>query len=112
MWTTLSPSSDSGAAIRNRRSKATHRRLHRIRLMEHTPQPTAPHAPTRRGFLFWITAALGAVAAAMFAVPFVGYLLGVRPRKTEWVPIGEAESFPAGETRMVTFDNPLKAPWD
>jgi Rieske Fe-S protein len=52
------------------------------------------------------------VAAVVFAIPFVGYLLGVRPRKTEWVPLGEAESYPTGETRMVTFDNPLRAPWD
>ena len=80
--------------------------------MEHMPNATAPQATTRRGFLFWVTAALGAVAAVVFAIPFVGYLLGVRARKIAWIGLGDAESFPAGETRMVTFDNPLSAPWD
>lgn len=80
--------------------------------MERTSNSTTPHATTRRGFMYWVTAALGAVAAAVFAIPFVGYLVGVRARKVEWVRLGEAETFPTGETRMVTFDNPLKAPWD
>jgi Rieske Fe-S protein len=83
-----------------------------MNLMDSTPNSTTPQATTRRGFLYWITAALGAVAAVVFVIPFMGYLLGVRARKVAWVSLGEADHFPVGDTRMVTFDNPLKAPWD
>jgi len=69
-------------------------------------------APGRRTFLQWLTYLLGAAAAAVFGVPFVGYLLDSEKRKIDWVDLGPAEKFPVNETRTATFDNPLRTPWD
>jgi len=56
---------------------------------------------------------MGAVAAALVAIPFVGYLLGaLRMHKVVWVPLGPASDFPLDETRLATFENPLGQPWD
>ena len=75
----------------------------------------APEAstPGRRSFLQWSTYATGAVAAAVFAVPFVGYLLGpLRKYQVRWVKLGPPSKFPPNETRLETFQNPLEEPWD
>jgi Rieske Fe-S protein len=45
-------------------------------------------------------------------VPFVGYLLGMRKKRLQWVPLGPVDSFALDETRLVTFVNPLRQPWD
>jgi Rieske Fe-S protein len=66
----------------------------------------------RRPFFRWLTYGLGAVAAAFVGVPFIGYVLGRAKRKAEPVNLGPVSSFPRGETRLVTFDNPLRQPWD
>ena len=68
--------------------------------------------PRRRNFFRWATYALGAAASAVVALPFVGYLLGARKRPDEWVDLGRIEEFVKGETRLVTFDNPIRQPWD
>ena len=82
--------------------------------MEHpsgqTPAPAEP-LPVRRPFFRWLTYGLGAVATALVGVPFVGYLVGARQRAVQWVPLGPARKFPPGETRLVTFDNPIRQPW-
>ena len=41
-----------------------------------------------------------------------GYFVRIRPRRIDWVNLGPVEGFIVGETRMVTFDNPLRQPWD
>lgn len=66
----------------------------------------------RRSFLQWLTYALGGVAAAVFAVPVVGYFLGTEKRWVEWVKLGPIAKFPLNETRTITFDNPLRTAWD
>jgi Rieske Fe-S protein len=68
--------------------------------------------PGRRTFLQWLTYALGAGAATVIGLPFVGYLLGTEKRKIDWVPLGPVNKFPLNETRVVTFDNPLRTRWD
>jgi len=76
-----------------------------------TSQP--PAAPTRRSFFWWLTAGLSAVAAAVVGIPFVGYLIGARKRRTDlWVKLGPVSEFPVEETRLKTFENPLRQPWD
>jgi Rieske Fe-S protein len=83
--------------------------------MEPTPDPTpaSPEPrPGRRSLLRWLTYAVGAVAGAVAGVPIVGYLLGTRRHPTIWVDLGPAAGFRVGETRLVTFDNPLRQPWD
>jgi Rieske Fe-S protein len=71
--------------------------------------------PVRRTFLQWLTFAIGGVAAGLAGVPIVGFFFRTpQPDKNDkkWVQLGPITSFPKGETRMVTFDNPLRQPWD
>ena len=77
-------------------------------------QPALPAAPlpVRRTFLRWMTYGLGALATAAVGIPFVGFLFGARKAPVEWMPLGPVTDFPLGETRMVTFDNPIRSPWD
>jgi menaquinol-cytochrome c reductase iron-sulfur subunit len=76
-----------------------------------TPSPGMP-LPARRKFLRRVTAILGALAALVAGVPVIGYFLGQRKQSVHWVPMGSVGSFPREETRKVTFDNPLRQPWD
>src|SRR5690606_32993640 len=66
-----------------------------------------------RTFLMLVTGMLGAVAAAVVAIPGVGYISGAfrRPEK-EWVPLGPVRNFPLNESKLTQFDNPLAQPWD
>jgi Rieske Fe-S protein len=68
--------------------------------------------PGRRTFFGWLTYACGAIAAALLGVPLVKFFVGVRRPKTPWVGLGAVDAFPLGETHLVTFDNPLRQPWD
>ena len=74
---------------------------------------TAPQASVgRRTFFQWLTYGLSFTAAAVLSFPLLGYFLGVRKRDVLWVPLGEVGRFPVNETRLHTFDNPLRQPWD
>jgi Rieske Fe-S protein len=82
-----------------------------------SPGPT--ETLSRRTFsqriLLWTTAVAGAVATLALAIPFVAYLLGaVRRDRVRWVNLGpiSEEKFPKGQTRLVTFQNPLGQSWD
>ena len=83
--------------------------------MASTSDPTAQQAeplPGRRTFFSLLTYSLGAVAAALAGIPFVGYLFGARQAPVDWVPLGPVADFPPNQTRLVTFDNPIREPWD
>ena len=72
-----------------------------------------PMKPTRRSFFEWITYATGAAAAAVTALPIIGYLAGaVRKSPIDWVNLGDVSQFPLNETRLANFDSPLRQPWD
>jgi Rieske Fe-S protein len=73
---------------------------------------TAETVPARRGFFRRVTYGVGAVATAVVGIPLVGYLLGVRKRPVAWVSLGPVGGFAPGETRLVTFENPIRQPWD
>jgi len=78
-----------------------------------SPRSATPGVSGRRGFLKWMTFATGAVAAALVAIPFVGYLLGaLRKHRVQWVSLGSPSKFPVNETRLETFENRLGEPWD
>jgi Rieske Fe-S protein len=67
----------------------------------------------RRTFLKVVTGLLGGVAAAMVAIPGLGYLAAAFRRPTKKpVLLGPVKSFPLNETRLVTFNNPLAQEWD
>jgi menaquinol-cytochrome c reductase iron-sulfur subunit len=54
--------------------------------------------------------ALNAVAAVLVGIPVLGYLLGPvrRGAAQSWIQLGPIESFPAGETRLATYENPFR----
>jgi menaquinol-cytochrome c reductase iron-sulfur subunit len=83
--------------------------------MQVDPDPSAAPATAqygRRTFFQWLTYALGALAAGLVAVPFVGFVFKTRKWPVDWVTLGPVASFPVDETRMVTFDNPIRQPGD
>jgi Rieske Fe-S protein len=77
---------------------------------------SSPHTPAeepaRRPFFRLLTLITGTVAAIAAGIPVLGYLLVPKPKETIWVSLGPSADFPEGETRLVTFDNPLRQPWD
>jgi len=70
--------------------------------------------PSRRNFLITLGIALNAIAAAVLALPLVGYLAGaLRTRKEQaWITLGPVNDFPIGQTRLATYENPFTVPWD
>jgi Rieske Fe-S protein len=73
----------------------------------------ANNLPGRRSFLRWWTYGVGAMAAAIVAVPIVGYIFGAtRKPRAQPVRLGSIDQFPPNQTRLVTFDNKLGQPWD
>ncbi|QDU28228.1 Cytochrome b6-f complex iron-sulfur subunit [Anatilimnocola aggregata] len=80
--------------------------------MQTEPTPPLDLLPGRRTFFGWFTYALGAIAAFVLGLPLAQYFLGTNKSQLAWVKLGDVDSFPTGETRMVTFDNPIRQPWD
>jgi Rieske Fe-S protein len=67
---------------------------------------------TRRSMLFKLGVLFNGLVAAALAVPIVRYLVGpaVQQRKTgyeSWVLLGPLQQFPAGQTRLAKFRNPI-----
>jgi Rieske Fe-S protein len=63
-------------------------------------------------FISWLAYGLSAIAAAAVSIPFIGYLFGARRAPDDvWVPLGPLQNFPENQTRLVTFDNPIRQPW-
>lgn len=75
---------------------------------------TAASPPTRRSFLFRFGVALNVLAAALVGLPVLGYLLGPLRRRAAqaWIHLGPVQGFPEGETRLATYVNPFRVPWD
>jgi len=76
-----------------------------------------PKQVSRRSMLMALGIGINAVAAALFAVPVIGYIFAPARRKEmsadlAWVSLGELAQFPEGETRLATYRNPLVRPWD
>ena len=74
--------------------------------------PLGESLPERRTLFRWLTYGLGAIAAAGVSIPFIGYLFGARKAPVDWVMLGLVEDFPENQTRLVTFDSPIRRPWD
>jgi menaquinol-cytochrome c reductase iron-sulfur subunit len=76
-------------------------------------QPVPPRRTFFERFGLLLTGVLGTLAVLFLAIPLVGYLLGpVRRKSAPWVSLGPLDQFPAGQTRLATFDNPLRLRWD
>ena len=67
---------------------------------------------SRREMFLKIAMVFNGLVGALLAVPVVGYLLApvTRGRKSgyeSWISLGSINQFPAGETRMATYRNPV-----
>ena len=74
-----------------------------------------PAIVSRRWLLLKAGIALNGLVGLALAVPIVRYLLApVRKDDSykSWISLGAADSFPVGETRLVSFKNPWTQPWD
>jgi len=69
--------------------------------------------PGRRRFLARLSLAVGSLIAIMAGLPVIGYILIPVSRKIhrQWVPVGPADRFTAGNTVLVSFENPSARPW-
>lgn len=75
-------------------------------------QPAQVHEHERRTFLQWISYGLLTVAGMLVAVPFIGFIFGARKRDVQWIKLGPTGDFAQGETRLKTFENLIREPWD
>lgn len=76
---------------------------------------TIPERFHRRRLLVRLGLLFNGALALLLAFPFVRYLASpvLRARKDiGWVSLGSLERFPAGETRLATFRNPVVGPSD
>jgi len=72
---------------------------------------------SRRGLFMKLGILFNGLVAAVLAVPIGRFLLSsiTRGRANgflSWVPLGNVNQFPEGETRLATFRNPLVMPTD
>jgi Rieske Fe-S protein len=77
----------------------------------------AARPPSRRGALLRLGLALNSIAAILIAAPLIRYLVTpgrkkVRHADHAWVTLGVVTQFPEGETRLATYRNPFRRPWD
>ncbi len=70
-------------------------------------------APDRRRFLARLGVAAGSLIAFMMGLPVISYILLPVSRKMirQWVSVGPADKFTAGDTILVSFQNPSATPW-
>ena len=70
---------------------------------------------SRRWLLVKIGVLFNAIVGVAIAIPIVKYLLSPIARDrtyNSWVSLGGVDKFPVGETRLATFTNPSRQPWD
>jgi menaquinol-cytochrome c reductase iron-sulfur subunit len=78
---------------------------------------TAPPGVSRRAMLVKLGTLLNGIVGVILAIPIVRYILSpvARARKMgyeSWLSLGGLEQFPAGQTRLATYRNPVVDPWD
>jgi nitrite reductase/ring-hydroxylating ferredoxin subunit len=74
-----------------------------------------PRLVSRRWLLLKIGAFFNVVVGVAIAVPVLRYLLGPIRRNgayDSWISLGSVNDFPIGETRLATYENPYRDPWD
>ncbi len=80
--------------------------------MESNPRsPCEPSELNRRSFLSRLSIVLSSLAAAIVAIPSVGFLLGLRRPTKIWRSLGSPNDFQVGATIQVSFQDPSPLPW-
>ena len=77
----------------------------------------SPNGSTRRGMLVELGLLVNGAAGVILAVPIVRYLLSPLCREggkgsEKWLSLGSLDQFPAGQTRLATYRNPIVYPSD
>jgi len=72
---------------------------------------------SRRAMLVKVGIFLNSIVGAALAVPIVRFLLSPVMREQKfgyesWLSLGRLEQFPAGQTRLATYRNPVGNSWD
>jgi menaquinol-cytochrome c reductase iron-sulfur subunit len=72
---------------------------------------------SRRAMLVKLGILFNGIVGAVLAVPIVRFLLSPVTRKDKfgyesWLLLGRQEQFPAGQTRLATYRNPVVNSWD
>lgn len=70
---------------------------------------------SRRWLLLKLGIAFNGLVGLALATPVIRYLLSPVKRDASyksWIPLGPVKDFPLGETRLATFVNPFRTPWD
>jgi menaquinol-cytochrome c reductase iron-sulfur subunit len=78
---------------------------------------SVPDSLSRRKFLMKMSILFNGIVAAVLAVPIIRYILSpvAHQRKQgfeSWLPLGELDQFPPGQTRFATYRNPIVNSWD
>ncbi len=78
---------------------------------------SAENGISRRAALVKLGVFLNGIVGLALAVPIVRYLLSpvIREKKVgyeSWLSLGALEQFPAGQTRLATYRNPVRSDWD
>ncbi len=78
---------------------------------------SAENGISRRAALMKLGVFLNGIVGILLAVPIVRYLLSpvIREKKIgydSWLSLGGLEQFPAGQTRLATYRNPVVNSWD
>ena len=78
---------------------------------------TLPGGISRREMFLKLAILFDVVVGMILAVPIVRYILSPvirerRPGYASWLSLGSLDQFPAGQTRLATYRNPIVNPWD
>lgn len=78
---------------------------------------SAENGVSRRAMLVKLGLLLNGIVGTFLAVPIVRYLMSpvIREKKfgyESWLSLGALEQFPAGQTRLATYKNPVVNAWD
>src|SRR5215467_572563 len=110
----MCPTSWPGSSAIASRSPEGPRSLVRVEPMCTGHESLPASTSSRRSFLFKLGLGLNVVAATLVGIPVIGYILGpVRKRAMQaWISLGPLQSFPEGQTRLATYENPFRVAWD
>jgi menaquinol-cytochrome c reductase iron-sulfur subunit len=72
---------------------------------------------SRRGIFLKLAMLFNGIVGILLAAPIVRYILSPlirerRPGFASWLSLGSVDQFPAGQTRLATYRNPIVNPWD
>ena len=72
---------------------------------------------SRRQMSLKLAAVFNGAVGVLLGIPIMRYLLspvtlGEKAGYDRWIPLGQIDQFPAGETRLATYRNPAEGPTD